>query len=169
MRPSCLAFSVLILLGACQSSTKPLVSTPPWNVLASTPTPELFSLGQPWSFVETNNGRIVRSFTIVFTDQPAPTCIGGQWLSAKVEPRPSVHIGKTAAFSLRDGAPQPAYLLEGSALWINLSSGICDWGDDFVGQLTADGFVGYAREQGLLHYEQKGIVYGTPVHAATDT
>jgi len=73
-------------------------------------------------------------------------------------------LGNTAAFSLRDGAPQPAYLLEGSALSINLTSGVCDWADEFVGQLTEDGFAGYAREEGLGHYELGGAVYGTPVY-----
>jgi hypothetical protein len=157
----------LVLLVACQASRKPPVSIPSWDALASMETPKVFSIAQPWTFTETDDdGHVVRSFTIVFTADPAPTCIDGDWRSARVHPSPSATIGDTAAVSFREGAPQPAYLLEGSALWINLVSGICDWSDDFVGQLTADGFIGYSREEGLFHYRVKWKVYGTPVHGS---
>ena len=120
---------------------------------AARPTPGVFVLESPWAFVELNKaGEIVRSMTITFTDKPAESCIGGEWRQ--------VMASGTAPAQLPDVIGQPAYALQGSALWINFTANICDSEDAFIGELSDLGFVGRARTSGLGGDTYHGRVHG---------
>jgi hypothetical protein len=94
----------------------------------------VFVLESPWAFVELNEaGEIVRSMTIVFTAEPAESCIAGDWRQ--------VMVSGTPAMQSSDFMGKPAYLLEGSALWINFTANICDAEDAFIGEIADLGFV----------------------------
>ena len=95
---------------------------------------------------------------VTFTDETAETCTGGDWrkisLLGITPEQSSGFLGK------------PAYLSEGSALWIDFTANICDSEDAFVGEITDQGFIGHARTGGLTGSTDQGPVFGTRVHLA---
>lgn len=134
---------------------------------AAKPTPSVFGLDAPWMFIELgDDGRIDRAVTLSFTDEPAAdSCIGGDWRKLHIaQPQPSRVSNKhVVAWTYRGDGPEPAYLVEGSALWIVFTANICDVEDAFIGEITQHGFTGKAREGGLGGSSDLGPVYGAPI------
>ena len=59
--------------------------------------------------------------------------------------------------------PEPAYMLQGSALTINFTANICDDYTVMWGQMTATGFSGRYQFTGLMNVEEIGAAYGARV------
>ena len=106
-----------------------------------------------WVFVALGeDNKVTRSLTLRFTNEPAETCIHGDWKKAEI-------LGDTKETSLTSAA-EPAYMLNGRALTVGLSANICDNYEEFQGELSAKGFAGEHYVYGLDFFENYGTVYG---------
>lgn len=156
------ALLVLLTAGAASCASGPSFD---FEQLSFQPTPVSWDLPSVWAFVVVDKkGRMVGSMTLRFTDQPAETCIGGDWKKVEIlrssgDPK---RKGGTAAF-VPLGVAQPSYSLKGRALQIGLTANICDAYDEFTGELSERGFVGRFTSSGLFYHEEFGTVYGAEV------
>lgn len=102
------------------------------------------------SFTETDGaGREVRQLSFVLTDEPAKTCIPGDWKKARVV---NDEAGYTKA---------PAYTLESGKLEVLLVNQMCDAHDSYVGVLAGGRFQGEHVAYGLGFSKTLGKVSGT--------
>src|SRR6185437_12765430 len=77
------------------------------------------------SFTETDSsGHQVRQLSFVLTNEPAQTCISGDWKKAKV------------AKDVTGYTHNPAYTLENGILEVLLVNQVCDSYDSYVGELS---------------------------------
>lgn len=109
-----------------------------------------------WVFVAVDKERkVIRSMTVRFTDEPAETCIGGDWKKIEI-------LGDTKE-TRPTSLAEPAYLLDGRALTVGLSANLCDNYEEFQGELSDKGFTGKHHATGLGFYETYGTVFGARV------
>ena len=81
----------------------------------------LVAPGDKWTVVEFNDsGENVRTLELELTDEPAHTCISGDWRKVKIASDPSRYTR------------QPAYVLSENRLEILLSTGLCDAYDSYI-------------------------------------
>jgi hypothetical protein len=118
--------------------------------LAAQPTPDQWKSGAVWRFTTTkpSGERDVLAFQL--TDEPTTTCTGvSGWKNAWRKLR------------LTEGSilTEAAYQVEGRALFIDLSAGVCDTLDDVEGVLSDATF----RGRRTLGGEFVGDVHGSPV------
>jgi hypothetical protein len=103
--------------------------------------------GQEWHFVETDDsGKAVRTLSVVLSDQPADTCIGGDWKAIRVISDPSRYTR------------QPAYVLTDGRLEILLVNGLCDAYDSYIFDESAETGVGLHRAYGMFGGNSLGRV-----------
>ncbi|MBB6368548.1 hypothetical protein FHR56_003727 [Xanthomonas sacchari] len=102
------------------------------------------------AFVETNAaGKEIRKLTFELTDQPAKTCISGEWKQAHVVSDPGRYT-KTPAYTITDGQ-----------LEVLLINTVCDGYDSYVGTITGTTFSGDHVAYGLGFHKILGKVEGT--------
>ena len=127
--------------------------------MIASPTPSVWAVYQPWKFVLLDNSdKVARVLTLEFTDLPAETCSSGDWRQARIveqEPTPesASHVGYTK---------EPAYILQGSFLLIDLHSNLCDAGFELRGELTNLGVSGKQQTVHIFGGETMGTFVGVP-------
>jgi len=144
------------ILSAEEVSREPIdpafiAETAAFDRRSAEPTPAAWHTGAIWDFV-LYRGRWKRDDALSFqlTDEPADTCIGGEWKQLRVISDPS------------QSTRSPAYLVEGRNLSILLSTGVCDAYNQLNGVLDARGFLGKHEASGLMHGALHGRVTGKP-------
>ncbi len=101
------------------------------------------------SFTETDSsGHQVRQLSFIFTNEPAQTCIAGDWKKAEV-------IEGAAGYT-----HNPAYTLENGRLEVLLVNQVCDSYDSYVGKLSNGQFHGEHVAYGLGFSKTLGKVSG---------
>jgi len=120
------------------------------NELAAQPTPEQWKPGAVWRFTTTkpSGERDVLAFQL--SDEPTTTCTGASgWKN------------RWRKLKLIEGSilTEAAYQVEGRALFIDLSAGVCDTLDDVEGVLSGATFTG----RRTLGGEFVGDVHGSHV------
>ena len=113
--------------------------------------------GDIWSIILLDReGNIVRSLVIRITEEPATSCMGGEWKRLKVladSPAPDLAY-----------KGQPAYEITQRELNIDLSIDVCDGYYPLHGQLTPLGIQGTHGTLGLAGGNTLGKFYGVPVN-----
>ena len=132
-----------------------------WEVRSSAPTPDLWAVGSTWTLVLLDQtDAIVSTLTVRFSDQPAETCLGGEWKQLQVISELPPNPARDAHF----GHATPAYLVKGAALMIELNGGVfCDNYHILRGQLTSVGVFGRHDSEYLSGAEYLGKFYGAPI------
>jgi hypothetical protein len=128
---------VLALAAGC-ATTQPSA----YQKGAALPTPNSLSPNSRWAFVLLDwDGRVAANIVVRLSNIPAITCDGVGYRSAEVI---SEHRS--------DGIPlySPAYYVEGAALRIQLSTGLCDNGYAIIGSVTEAGFEGIHTPETLI-------------------
>jgi hypothetical protein len=147
----------LLLLSGCAPKTEFAYPQERYEVWKSQKAPASWS-STPWVFVAADpNGKPVRSVTVQFTNQPANSCIRGDW--RKITVLSQLPLSQPPG----NVTPEPAYLVEGSALTINFTANHCDVYTEMQGQLTPVGFSGKYFFLGLKRTKYLGFAYGAPV------
>ena len=101
------------------------------------------------AFIETNAaGKEVRKLTFELTDQPAKTCISGEWKQARV-------VSDAGRYT-----ESPAYTMEDGKLEVLLVNTVCDGYDSYVGAITGTTFSGEHVAYGLGIHKALGKVKG---------
>ncbi|KMM75015.1 hypothetical protein ACP93_13620 [Xanthomonas sp. NCPPB 1128] len=101
------------------------------------------------AFVESNDtGKEVRKLTFELTDQPAKTCIAGEWKQARV-------VSDAGRYT-----ESPAYTMEDGKLEVLLVNTVCDGYDSYVGAITGTTFSGEHVAYGLGFHKALGKVEG---------
>jgi hypothetical protein len=85
-----------------------------YKMLSARPTPLDWAPGAVWTFVTTKTSGEQDTLTFRVTDELAKTCTDGVWRKLNVM---SGHVPQSA-----DVTPQPAYMVEGSFLWIDINA-----------------------------------------------
>jgi hypothetical protein len=101
------------------------------------------------SFTETNeSGQQVRHLSFLLTDEPAKTCIAGDWKKAKP-------VNDVQAYT-----KDPAYVIENGRLEVLLVNWACDVYDSYIGTLSNGTFNGHHVDYGLGYNKTIGNVSG---------
>lgn len=130
-----------------------------WQERAAQPTPLAWVEGARWEFsfpeyeTKRKKGSESHDIVVMVTNEPAVTCVSGEWRQLKV-------------LDDRSGITRnPAYSVEGRNLKVLLSTGLCDVYDDLIGELVEDRFLGKRAFSHLLGGEDSGVATG---HRITD-
>ena len=125
-------------------------------------TPSIWSLSRPWTFVLLDNSvKVTRVLKLEFTDSPAETCASGEWRKIRIiDQDPTPEATSSLGFT-----KEPAYILQGSFLLIDLHSNLCDAGLELRGELTNLGVSGTQQTVELFGGKELGTFVGVP----TDT
>ena len=101
------------------------------------------------SFIETDAaGQTVRKLSFALTENPAKTCISGDWKEAKV-------LGDEGHYTR-----SPAYTLDGDRLEVLLVNTLCDSYDSYTGNISGGAFSGEHVAYGLSFSKNLGKVAG---------
>jgi len=95
------------------------------------------------------SGGLSQSIVFRVSDEPIHTCVSGDWKRLEVVRAPD-------KLTLN-----PAYSVQGRNVEILLSTGLCDSYNEFVGELSDQGFSGVHRYSGLRASQEYGKVFGT--------
>jgi hypothetical protein len=143
----------LTLLVGCATTDRFVEESNRYKYLISQPTPKSWQVNEPWLFTASEKqGKSILSMTLKFTDKPADSCTAGDWRQIDV-------IEQSPAPSAQSIA-KPAYILEGEALTISLTSNICDVDVELKGELTDNGFSGKFNSGGMMSGEVLGPASG---------
>lgn len=124
-----------------------------YRLLATQAAPPAWKAGSKWAFTANDaKGHLERSVVFRITDEPAQTCISGQWKRLEV-------VSEDAPFTRH-----PAYSLEGRNLSILLTNELCDAYYEFNGELDERGFSGRHETSFPGGGRTYGSVIGEPVH-----
>lgn len=123
-----------------------------YEALAAQPTPSSWHPGATWGF-RIGDEKLGTSSTtsLQVTDEPAKTCMSGEWKS--------LHVVKESAAVMHE----PAYLIEGRNLRILVWNLGCDRYDMLTGTIDDVGFVGSRNLNGLRDSTRIGPVEGKPL------
>jgi hypothetical protein len=154
MKHHCIAVSICLIATGCAShSAQQILSAKEemavWQRNSAEPTPSSWASGNKWRFVVADTGKPSREVTFVVTDEPAETCMSGEWKRLDVSGDSALHLN------------QPAYSVSGRNLQIQLSTDLCDAYDMLVGSLQGASFSGTHRFSGLRGSQDFGPVTGT--------
>lgn len=113
--------------------------------------------GDVLAFVETDAaGQPPRRVSLRLTDQPATTCLGGDWKRAEVVQDPDAQVHR------------PAYRRQGDRLEVLLVNGACDDYDAYVGEVSGAAFRGEHVRFGMRFRKVLGQVSGSYASGAED-
>jgi hypothetical protein len=127
-----------------------------YKLLAARPTTRDWAPGAVWAFVTTRKSGTTESLTLRVTDEIAQSCTSGTWRKLQVV------SGRVP--QLPGGASQPAYLVEGAFLWINLLAPSCDIDDYIRGRLESKKFAGDRTQGSMMGSDVVGTVRGWRVN-----
>ena len=149
-----IGFFALVIFGSVGCTTVKVSDFQRW---ASVPTPSVWKVGSTWALVLLDkDGSIYRTLTVRISNERAESCLAGDWKVLEIlEERPKLHDKIP---------PTAAYLLEGSALMIELEPGFCDAYYLMYGHLTELGVSGTHGWQAMYDAETVGLYYGAPVN-----
>jgi hypothetical protein len=148
---------LLFLLSGCADKSEWTELQENYAAWRSQEPPQSWS-SSPWVFVAADpKGKPIQSVTVQFSSEPANSCISGDWkkLTLLQQAPPAQPHNETA--------PEPAYMLEGSALTINFTANFCDSYTEMQGQITPIGYSGRYLFLGYKRIRFLGVAYGAPV------
>ncbi len=148
-------YLILIMLLAVGCATKNTTSE--YQVWSAQPTPHVWNEKSKWNIVLLDDkGSIARNLTLKFTSDPAETCTSGNFKKIEIlseyPKRSEKFIGVAA------------YEIKGSALIIDLSSNLCDAGNELRGQVSEIGLEGNHQTVSANGTKVVGRFYGVPLN-----
>lgn len=140
------------LIGGCNGDSHPVHSTPPPQVLAAD------ALRVPWTFtIQNQDHQTIGTLTVRFTDEPAKSCISGNWK------RLAVVAFESTGEPAFPGHDPLSYEVDKGKLTIGRNE-ICDGYVMLDGELTDKGLTGAYYSLGLGGTKGLGYVRGVPIH-----
>jgi hypothetical protein len=148
-------FAILgsVLLASCVS--KEPSHGGDYKILAARPTPRDWRAGVVWTFVTAKRSGERDVLTFRVTHEIAKTCTSGTWRRLQIV---SGHVPQEG-----DVVPQPAFMIDGSFLWIDVNAPWCDADDYIRGRLEGDTFTGDRTVGGPMGSDLVGPVQGRRV------
>lgn len=154
MRTLALAVALLITTGCA--------TTPPSDYQRgmALATPATLNVNSRWALVLLDgHGQVAGSLVVRLTDAPVKTCDTGAY--RRVEVLSDHRVDKSLPLF------EPAYLVEGSALRIVLTTGVCDDSYAIIGGVTEAGFSGIHMPEVMIAPKNSRYIvrhaYGVPI------